>query len=101
MWLRKTSGVPGAAPGGLEWLTLDDVVEVDDDLGLALLDIPGAGFVEAPAPAEPPGPTDASTDSADAAETPGTADNGSDPAEVAEAPSRRRTRKGTDGTVTE
>lgn len=53
MWLRKTK-VPGSAPGGLTWNTLDDVVEVDDELGLELLAIPGAGFEEAPAPARKP-----------------------------------------------
>ena len=54
-WLRKTSGVPGSAPGGLVWTTAEDVVEVDDDALVAdLLGIPDAGFVTVPAPAEEP-----------------------------------------------
>jgi hypothetical protein len=28
-WLRKTSGVPGSAPGGLVWTTAEDVAEAE------------------------------------------------------------------------
>lgn len=53
-WLRKTKGVPGSAPGGYEWNTTDDVVEVTDDwLAADLLDIPDAGFVSVAAPETP------------------------------------------------
>ncbi|MCC9307687.1 hypothetical protein LN042_11330 [Kitasatospora sp. RB6PN24] len=105
MWIRKTSGVPGAAPGGLEWRTLDDVIEVDDDLGAELLDIPGAGFVEVAAPAEigetpsqagPAGSED--SDPTEITEAPGSAES-TDQTEVSDTPSRRRTRK--DSTATE
>lgn len=51
-WLKKTKGVPGSAPGGLEWKSPDDVVEVDDELAVELLEIPGAGFVSVEAPTE-------------------------------------------------
>lgn len=54
MRLRKTAGVPAAAPGGYTWETIDDVVEVPDELGLDLLNIPGAAFAEVPAPAGKP-----------------------------------------------
>jgi hypothetical protein len=53
-WLRKTKGVPGSAPGGLEWSTTEDVVEVDDVLAQALLEIPDGGFVSVPAPEPEP-----------------------------------------------
>lgn len=46
MRLRKTTGVPGAAPGGYTWDTDTDEVEVPDDLAAELLGIPGAGFAE-------------------------------------------------------
>lgn len=59
VWLRKTKGVPGSAPGGLEWHTTEDVVEVEDDaLAVALLEIPDAGFVSVAAPEEADGTTD-------------------------------------------
>lgn len=48
MWLRKTRLLPGSAPGGFEWNTPDDKVEVPDDLGLELVEIPAAGFEEVP-----------------------------------------------------
>lgn len=51
MWLRKTRLLPGGAPGGFVWETDQDVVEVPDDLGLDLVTIPDAGFVEAQPPA--------------------------------------------------
>ncbi|RLU81126.1 hypothetical protein CTZ27_33345 [Streptomyces griseocarneus] len=51
MWLRKTRLLPGSAPGGYEWKTLEDAVKVPDDLGLDLMQIPGAGFEEVPPPA--------------------------------------------------
>ncbi|MDJ0342288.1 hypothetical protein QMK19_03680 [Streptomyces sp. H10-C2] len=87
MWLRKTTA-PGAAPGGLVWTTPDDVVEVDDGLGVELLSIPGAGFSEAPAPAAEP----------EAGPSIGSEDSPTDPAaEVVEAPTappkKRATRK--------
>ena len=50
-WLRKTKGVPGSAPGGLEWHTAEDVVEVEDSLAAELLEIPDAGFLSVPPPA--------------------------------------------------
>jgi len=50
-WLRKTKGVPGSAPGGLEWHTTEDVVEVEDGLAVELLEIPDAGFLSVPPPA--------------------------------------------------
>jgi hypothetical protein len=53
MWLRK-SKVPGAAPGGLVWQSLDDTVEVPDLLGAELLAIRDAGFSQAPPPAVEP-----------------------------------------------
>lgn len=54
-WLRKTKGVPGSAPGGLEWHTAEDIVEVEDDiLAAELLEIPDAGFVTVPAPEPDP-----------------------------------------------
>lgn len=53
VWLRKTKA-PGSAPGGLVWNTPEDVVEVEDeDLALALLEIPDAGFLSVAAPADP------------------------------------------------
>ena len=51
MWLRKTRLLPGGAPGGFVWETDQDVVEVPDDLGLELVAIPDAGFVEVQPPA--------------------------------------------------
>lgn len=51
MWLRKTKLLPGGAPGGLEWKSDQDVVEVDDEIGLELIAIPDAGFSEAAPPA--------------------------------------------------
>lgn len=60
MWLRKTRLIPGSAPGGYQWNTTEDVVEVSDDLGLDLVGIPGAGFEEVPSPATKDGvPADA------------------------------------------
>lgn len=54
-WLRKTKLVPGSAPGGYVWDTPEDLVEVEDDiLAAELLEIPDAGFVSVPAPAEEP-----------------------------------------------
>lgn len=50
VWLRKTRGVPGSAPGGLQWNSPDDVVEVEYDLAQELKAIPDAGFVDATAP---------------------------------------------------
>lgn len=58
MWLRKTRLLPGGAPGGFVWETDQDVVEVPDDLGLDLVAIPDAGFVEA----QPPASTDSKKD---------------------------------------
>ncbi|GGX40655.1 hypothetical protein [Streptomyces noursei] len=85
MWLRKTRLVPGSAPGGYEWNKPDDSVEVPDDLALELVEIPGAGFEEVPAPA-------AAKSSRAAA----------DSAEVTEAPTRRRgPRKTTTSDTTE
>lgn len=52
MWLRKTRLLPGGAPGGLVWKSDQDVVEVDGDLGLELVAIPDAGFVEVEPPAK-------------------------------------------------
>ncbi|MBB4893560.1 hypothetical protein FHS39_002591 [Streptomyces olivoverticillatus] len=74
MWLRKTRLVPGSAPGGYEWNHPEDAVEVPDDLGLDLVEIPGAGFEEVPAPA------------AGGEDRPPAADAGG----VTEAPTRRR-----------
>ncbi|MFF4403834.1 hypothetical protein [Streptomyces sp. NPDC001404] len=51
MWLRKTRLIPGSAPGGYQWNTPEDIVEVPDELGLDLVEIPGAGFEEVPPPA--------------------------------------------------
>lgn len=51
MWLRKTRLLPGGAPGGFVWETGEDVVEVPDNLGLDLVAIPDAGFVEVQPPA--------------------------------------------------
>lgn len=73
MWLRKTRLLPGGAPGGFVWETDQDVVEVPDDLGLDLVAIPDAGFVEA----QPPASTDSKKNEP----------VGEDPAEVVEAPS--------------
>lgn len=72
MWLRKTRLLPGGAPGGFVWETDQDVVEVPDDLGLDLVAIPDAGFVEA----QPPADTDSKKDEP----------TGETPAEVVEAP---------------
>jgi len=84
VWLRK-SKVPGSAPGGLVWETLDDVVEVSDELGLELLGIRDAGFSEAPAPARGRAKM-ADAEQSASAET----------AEVVEAPAKRKyTRKAT------
>lgn len=93
MWLRKTT-VPGAAPGGLVWNTADDVVEVDDDLGIELLNIRGAGFVEAPVPSTPPAGRVTPVDDSAGADEPSTADAAAD---VVEAPpaKRRTARKAT------
>ncbi|MEV5944414.1 hypothetical protein [Streptomyces sp. NPDC051994] len=66
MWLRKTRLIPGSAPGGFEWNAPDDVVEVPDDLGLDLVEIPGAGFEEVP----PPAVKDEAPDAADLTEAP-------------------------------
>ncbi|WP_438489577.1 hypothetical protein [Streptomyces sp. S186] len=51
MWLRKTKLLPGGAPGGYEWNSDQDVVEVPDDLGAELVAVPDAGFVEVARPA--------------------------------------------------
>jgi hypothetical protein len=68
VWLRK-SKVPGSAPGGLVWESLEDVVEVPDEYGMELLAIRDAGFSEAPAPTRAePGPAD--DDLAEVAEAP-------------------------------
>lgn len=59
MKLRKTKLVPGTAPGGYQWNTPDDVVDVPDAFALELMAIPDAGFAEVfdPAPqSEPDGP---------------------------------------------
>lgn len=53
VWLRKTRGTPGGAPGGLQWNSPDDVVEVEYDLAQELKAIPDAGFVDAAAPDAP------------------------------------------------
>ena len=83
MWLRKTRLLPGGAPGGFVWETDQDVVEVPDDLGLDLVTIPDAGFVEAEAPASANSKKDEPA--------------GETPAEVVEAPTaapkRRAARK--------
>lgn len=73
MKLRKTRGVPGSAPGGYEWPTVDTVVVVPDAFALELLAIPDAGFEEVlpePDPATEVAPVD-------------------EDAEVVEAPKRR------------
>jgi hypothetical protein len=65
MRLRKTTGVPGAAPGGHTWDSDTDEVEVPDDLAAELLAIPGGGFAEVEVPtadSETP-PEDAGADS--------------------------------------
>jgi hypothetical protein len=49
-WLRKTRGVPGSAPGGYAWASTEDTVEVPEDLAVALLQIPDAGFITVTAP---------------------------------------------------
>ncbi len=98
MWVRKTRHFPASAPGGHQWHTPDDVVEVPTDLGFDLLAIPDAGFLEATppqaapaasrtplseAPTQPAAPvSEAPTSAADVAQTE------PDPAE-AEAPRRR------------
>ncbi|MEE6264876.1 hypothetical protein V2E29_04345 [Streptomyces diastatochromogenes] len=51
MWLRKTKLLPGGAPGGYEWNSDQDVVEVPDDLGVELVAVPDAGFAEVAPPA--------------------------------------------------
>jgi hypothetical protein len=58
VWLRKTRGVPGSAPGGLQWHTTEDVVEVEDVLAGALLEIPDAGFVSVAAPEQAETPSE-------------------------------------------
>lgn len=93
MWLRKTRLTPGGAPGGFEWNTPADVVEVPDDLGLDLLEIPGAGFEEAPAPAAKQKATEPAPEAEPEA-----------PAEVVEAPTvpkKRAARKPSATEVTE
>ncbi len=60
MWLRKTRLIPGSAPGGYQWNTPEDIVEVPDGLGPDLVEIPGAGFEEVPPPtAKDEAPADA------------------------------------------
>lgn len=53
MFLRKATA--GAAPG-FTWHTSGEVVEVPDELGQELLEIPGAGFEEVAAPPAAPEP---------------------------------------------
>lgn len=65
MRLRKTTGVPGAAPGGHAWDTDTDEVEVPDGLAAELLAIPGAGFAEATATDSGTPPEDAGSAEAD------------------------------------
>ncbi|MEV5944443.1 hypothetical protein [Streptomyces sp. NPDC051994] len=64
---------PGSAPGH-EWKQADDVVEVDDQLGLELLAIPNGGFYEVtPKPEagdEPEPEPDTAPDSEDTPEQP-------------------------------
>lgn len=91
MWLRKTRLLPGSAPGGHEWKSTDDKVEVDDDLGMALVEIPGAGFEEVPVGEIP------SDEPADEAPV---ADAVLDQTEVSEAPTpKRRGRQPKDATI--
>ncbi|MBD0743599.1 hypothetical protein [Streptomyces sp. CBMA152] len=94
MWLRKTAGVPASAPGGYTWETLDDVVGVPDDLGLDLVAIPGASFVEAPAPN---GEDEVSADSVEPLPIP----NDSGVVEAPTAPKRGRPRKTTQSEISE
>ncbi|RCH70442.1 hypothetical protein DT019_02855 [Streptomyces sp. SDr-06] len=87
--------MPGTAPGDLVWNTDQDVVEVPDDLGLDLMAIPDAGFVEAEAPAASGGKQDGAAAEAPAEVIEAPADDGETAAaeadaEVVEAPARTK-----------
>jgi hypothetical protein len=52
MWIRKAKAGSCGYRGGqvFEWKNNGDVIEVPDDLGESLLDIPGGGFSEVDEP---------------------------------------------------